>query len=171
MSSIDEQIAICLNVRVKHTASLLKLLTPLTFETYLTTTYEAGSLPAISEDLVKDANAARATCNDHMSRENIGSGELLRELVLSRSSLYNKIDSCFKVELALVEVLTGDVGATCMETAILRLLPSPDNIVSPAVVANKLSDLSKTELCKFSSRAAQVTACLPACLPVILLGF
>ena len=47
--------------------------------------------------------------NDFLASQLVDSGDLLRELCKAKQNLYLQIDSTFKIELALVEAITGQL--------------------------------------------------------------
>ena len=47
--------------------------------------------------------------NDFLASQLVDSGDLLRELCKAKQKLYLQIDSTFKIELALVEAITGQL--------------------------------------------------------------
>jgi hypothetical protein len=49
----------------------------------------------------------RLTLNDLLQAQVVENGDLLRELARSKQHLYKQLDSCFSVELAFIEAITG----------------------------------------------------------------
>ena len=47
--------------------------------------------------------------NDFLASQLVDSGDLLRELCKAKQKLYLQIDSTFKVELAMIEAITGQL--------------------------------------------------------------
>lgn len=115
------------------------------------TTFKARIDPA----LVKQGEAARALAKTMITDACVSTADVLAKLFHQKTAALLLMDPYFKVELGLVNLITGEGSEGRLSKSILKCMPSAGNIFGPEAAAQKLHSLAAGELFKMSSRSCQ----------------
>jgi hypothetical protein len=114
-----------------------------------------GYSAAVPDHLVHDCATARTALANLIKDNAINSADVLAKVVLSKASVLTLTDPMIKLELALFSDSTRGDACGTLQMRILDGLPAEGRIQTPEVCHQKLATLSQSELCRYSSRAAQ----------------
>ena len=109
----------------------------------------------IHPELLKEAKAARHLAGNMVADASVSTADVLVKLFAQKSPALMLMDPNFKVELALLNLLTSGGSHGQLNKSILQCLPTKSNLISAECAAQRLNNLTTGALYKLSSRACQ----------------
>ena len=96
----------------------------------------------VDPEVLKDFVMARRTANE-MLKDQVLSGELVKEMLNNKGQICLQVDKTFKLEMALLDTACGEGGVARMQTLVLEALPTTTRPMTMQNSQQKLAMLSQ----------------------------
>ena len=103
---------------------------------------EAKDAPKVQPEALKDFAMAGATANG-MLKEQVLSGELVKEMITTKGQICVQVDKTFKIELALLVTACGEGGVARVQDLALEALPATTRSLTMQHSQQQLAMLSQ----------------------------
>lgn len=153
VDSVRDEIEVRLAATIK-TLALTNGLEELSFEKSLLGD-AIGIKHTIDSSILAEYNVARKSANKMFQDDEWGSGDDLCALLKSKRALLLQFDRSFKLELAVVEALNGQAGATLLFANVLECLPGKGAHPTLLQAGQGIAKVMSSKLYSFVCRETQ----------------